>query len=138
VNDASAFSASNVDIYSSSKIDRKTLLDLWLFLNSSVAWLIREVSGRKNLGGGMLKAEAVDLKYFPIYFEFPNIEDIENLFQKVGNKAALNPLEEIETIDHQRIDEIVFDYLDLDLTKRKILVDSLKSKIHDREKKSTT
>jgi hypothetical protein len=138
INNASAFSASDVDIYSSSKIERKPLLNLWLFLNSSIAWLIREVSGRKNLGGGMLKAEAIDLKYFPIYYEFPDLNSIESLFQKLKNRSALSPLEEIETSEHEQIDKIVFDYLNLDSVKRKSIVDSLKSKIADREKKATT
>ncbi len=138
VNNATAFSASYVDIYSSSRIDRKPLLNLWLFLNSSVAWLIREISGRKNLGGGMLKAEAVDLKYFPIYYEFPDLYNIENLFQKLKNRSALSPLEEINTNEHEQIDKMVFDYLNLDSAKRKSIVESLKSKISDREKKSTT
>ncbi len=138
VNNAFAFSASCVDLYSDSIPDRKTLLNLWLFLNSSVAWLIREVSGRKNLGGGMLKAEAVDLKYFPIYFEFPDIDGIEIIFRQLENRSALSSIEEIATTEHQQIDKIVFDYLNLDSPKRKTLVELLIAKISERMKKSQT
>jgi len=138
INSASAFSASGVDIYSDSRLDRKTLLNLWLFLNSSVAWLIREVSGRKNLGGGMLKAEAVDLKYFPLYFDFPDTQNIGTIFGKLKSRSALNSLDEIETTEHQEIDAIVFHYLNLDSAQRKTLVDLLKSKISERQRKSRT
>ena len=138
INNASAFSASNVDIYCGSNIDRKPLLRLWLFLNSSVSWLVREASGRKNLGGGMLKAEAVDLEYFPLYYEFTDLDVIDNIFQKLKKRSALSPLEEIDTAEHKEIDKIVFDYLRLDSAKREGLVDCLKSKMAARDKKSAT
>ena len=38
------------------------------YLNSTLGWLIREISGRKIFGGGMLKAEASDLKSY--YFSY--------------------------------------------------------------------
>ena len=138
INSASAFSASNVDIYCGSKTDRRTLLRLWLFLNSSVAWLLREASGRKNLGGGMLKAEAVDLAYFPIYYEFPDLDAIDSILQSLNRRSALSPLEEITTAEHKEVDKIVFAYLGLDSMKRDCLVDCLKTKVSAREKKSTT
>ena len=61
-----SFSSSFVDIYDDSNNNTEAIiLRLWLFLNSSLGWLIREISGRKNLGGGMLKAEANRFKIFP-------------------------------------------------------------------------
>lgn len=139
VNTVSAYSASCVDIYDySPRTERKTLLNLWVFLNSSVGWLIREISGRKNLGGGMLKAEAVDLKFFPIYFDLPNIAEIKIIFRELGNRSALEPLCEIETAEHKKIDNIIFEYLNIHKDKRKNIINLLKLKISEREKKSKT
>lgn len=137
INSVGAFSDSCVELYGSG-FSRKVILNLWIFLNSSVAWLMREVSGRKNLGGGMLKAEAVDLKYFPVYFEFPDDGRAEAIFQNIKDRQAMACLEEIDSAEHQEIDEIVFACLGLDLTRRKIVVDALKSKISERQKKSKT
>ena len=41
---------------------------LWAYMNSTLVWLYRETTGRTNLGGGMLKAEATDMKSLPIGF----------------------------------------------------------------------
>lgn len=63
LNKNNGYSASCVDIYVT-KADKVN--NLWLFMNTTLFWLLREISGRKSLGGGMLKAEAVDLKQFPL------------------------------------------------------------------------
>ena len=69
-NSINAYTDSYVDVYDSNNVlSDENKLNLWCYFNSSLCWLIREISGRKNLGGGMLKAEAVDLGYFPCYFE---------------------------------------------------------------------
>ena len=139
INSISAFSASFVEIYKTSRKPTESVLNnLWLFLNSSIAWLIREMSGRKNLGGGMLKAEAVDLKYFPIYFDFDNNEKIKSILKDLSQREALETTLEIETSEHKCIDDIVFSFLGIDSGMKNKLIDLLKSKIIERTKKSKT
>ena len=114
VNKISAFSSSGVDIYDNAgNFPNEALLNLWLFLNSSLAWLIREVTGRKSLGGGLLKAEATDLKDLPLYLDFEKFKDIEKIYRRLNKRQSLKTLEEINTKEHKKIDEIVFDTLDL-------------------------
>ncbi|MBM3712360.1 MAG: hypothetical protein FJW56_02840 [Actinobacteria bacterium] len=138
-NNINSYSASFVDIYlNEGTISKSDILRFWLFFNSSLFWLIRELSGRKNLGGGMLKAEATDLKSFPLYFEFSEIETIENLFNHLSNKEALSPIEEIQTQHHQQIDRIVFNYLKINEEQQLKIINSLEQQILIRSKKSKT
>jgi hypothetical protein len=139
-NAALAYSSSAVDIYCGKETYQKdTVLNLWVFLNSSVAWLIREISGRKNLGGGMLKAEAVDLKVFPIYLDLGNqSKRIEKLFDRMSGREALNIFEEINTPEHQDIDEMVFDYLDISSKNRKNILQALANLVSYRSNKART
>ena len=112
VNRCSGFSSSYVEIYGN--IIEPELLNIWLFCNSSLLWLLREVTGRTNLGGGMLKAEATDLRSIPICYEFKEIDKIANLFHQLTNYPISTNL--IETLDdsyHKAIDEIVLSALDL-------------------------
>ncbi len=133
------FSSSGVDIYDNGQtVDKEAIFNLWLFFNSSVAWLLREISGRKNLGGGMLKAEAVDLEAFPVYMDFRRFQDIKEIFSKIKTRQALSSINEIDTIEHRKIDEIVFDHLNIDNAFRSTIVATLKAKIQEREQKSTT
>jgi len=137
-NEIGAYSASGVDIYVlCSKNADEILLRLWLFLNSSPAWLLREIAGRKNLGGGMLKAEAVDLKQLPIYFEIP-IPPIKKLFDAAIDKRAGRPLDEIRSDFHRKIDELVFTYLEIEGTDRQDIVNDLAGAIGSRQIKSRT
>jgi adenine-specific DNA-methyltransferase len=139
MNSNSCYSSSGVEIYDDSDTASEELIfNLWLFLNSSTAWLLREISGRKNLGGGMLKAEAVDLETIPVYMDFRKPEEIKMIFHKIKDRQVMTTVEEIDTDEHKQIDQIVFDYLDLSEDLQKNIIDTLKSKIIEREKKSTT
>ena len=112
VNRCSGFTSSYVEIYGN--IIEPELLNIWLFCNSSLLWLLREVTGRTNLGGGMLKAEATDLRSIPICYDFKEIDKIANLFHQLTNYPISTNL--IETLDdsyHKAIDEIVLSALDL-------------------------
>lgn len=139
LNQICAYSDSGVDIYDdSNNLSNEQLLNLWCFLNSSVAWLLREISGRKNLGGGMLKAEAVDLKAFPILYEFNAITEIQNIKEILNKREVFDTLTEIDTEEHKKIDKIVFDYLELNEYEREYVISELKSKIISRSQKSKT
>ena len=83
---------------------------LWLYLNSSFAWLFREITGRRNLGGGMLKAEATDLKSFPIGFRFDFADEARALYDQLQNRSPLKIGNEVETPEHLAIDDLVSEY----------------------------
>ena len=110
---------------------------LWIFLNSSLAWLIREISGRKNLGGGMLKAEATDLKQFELYFDL-NEQKCEKIFNKLRGKEAEKTLKEINNECHYEIDDFVFELLKLSETQKKYVREKLKAVLENRENKAST
>ena len=112
VNRCSGFTSSYVEIYGN--IIEPELLNIWLFCNSSLLWLLREVTGRTNLGGGMLKAEATDLRSIPICYDFKEIDKIANLFHQLTNyPISTNLLETLNDPYHKAIDEIVLSSLDL-------------------------
>jgi hypothetical protein len=141
MNKAGAFSASFVDVYDSEatlNADSAIALNLWLFLNSSIAWLLREVSGRKNLGGGLLKAEAADLNQFPIYFEFDRVSEVLDVYNRLKNREALETIAEIDTPEHAKIDDLVFTFLKAPEGLRVQTIRTLKNKISERYKKSKT
>ncbi len=132
-------SSSGVDIYDdSSSTDTETRLNLWLALNSSVCWLWREICGRKNLGGGMLKAEAVDLDPLPIYMDFNSPKEVRKIFESISVRQALDSQKEIHTSEHHRIDCIVSEYLGLTASKAETIRQLLSSKIAERTQKSRT
>ena len=137
LNPVGAYTGSAVEIYDN-KATEEIKMNLWCFLNSSVAWLLREVSGRKNLGGGLLKAEATDLKNIPVYFDFGASEKIKKVYERLRTRQAKPTLEEIETEEHKMIDDIVFGYLDISDTKRAELVAELKQVISRRSAKAKT
>ena len=86
---------------------------LWAYLNSSLVWLFREITGRRNLGGGMLKAEATDMKTLPINFNFDFGNDAKHVFDLLKNREPLPVSEEIYTKEHLLIDDIIADYFGL-------------------------
>lgn len=136
---ANSYSSSFVDIYDDSITNTEEIrLNLWLFLNSSIGWLIREISGRKNLGGGMLKAEATDLKSFPIYYEFTQLKNIKNLFDSLNNIESYPPLTELNLEHHKLFDDIVFPFLGIDNSTRETIINILSDLISNRFSKSKT
>lgn len=135
INSNKGYSASCVDIYLNQD---KYLPNLWIFMNSTLFWLIREMSGRKSLGGGMLKAEAVDLKQFPIYFEFNNVEEIKNLMIETSDIKVLNATEELETAHHKKIDAFVFKELEIPHEMQNYIINKFVEKFNDRVNKSKT
>ena len=138
-NNCNGYSASGVEVYIPEKeANKDDVIRLWYFLNSTLCWLIREISGRKNLGGGMLKAEAIDLKKFGIYLNFEVNEEIRNTFESFSGLYADNANVEIEKEVHKKIDMVVFEYLGLDFEQQKYIEAELISKVNSRYKKAST
>lgn len=139
MNVAHAFTASCVDIYDYNKnTPEEVKLNLWLFLNSSLLWLLREISGRKNLGGGMLKAEATDLKSFPLYIHFNKQNEISKIYEALSKRQALNTIEELYSSEHKHIDRLVFDYLGVTEDIKSKTITYLEKTIKERHTKSKT
>ncbi|GAB4563033.1 MAG: hypothetical protein Fur0016_31010 [Anaerolineales bacterium] len=107
-----------------------------MFFNSSVGWLVREINGRKNLGGGLLKAEAVDLESIPVYMDFKKTAQIKSIIQELSKRKALGTIEEIDSVEHREIDKIVFDYLGISKSDSTKIIDMLKTKLLEREGKA--
>lgn len=135
LNKNNGYSASCVDIYVT-KADKVN--NLWLFMNTTLFWLLREISGRKSLGGGMLKAEAVDLKQFPLYFDFINTNKINELIEQAENKKVLNSLDEIETEFHKQIDDLFYAELNIPTNIQEYIKRKFIEKFNARTQKSIT
>ena len=103
-----AHSFSGVDVYLRQELWESNMhYCLWAYMNSSLVWLFREVTGRRNLGGGMLKAEATDMKALPVGFDFDFADAAKDLYSKLQHRAPLPVQEEIYTSEHLRIDGLV-------------------------------
>ena len=131
-NSNQAFSYSHVELYLPDELwNSDTHYCLWLYLNSSFVWLFREITGRKNLGGGLLKAEATDMKMLPISFNFDFSQEARKIFQTLKNREPLPVNEEIVTLEHLLIDEIIADYFGFQKMEDQIR-DALRAQVHFR------
>ena len=83
---------------------------LWAYLNTSFVWLFREITGRKNLGGGLLKAEATDMKFLPVGFDFSFGREARNILQRLRRRNPLPAIEEISTEEHRDLNDMVGEY----------------------------
>ena len=111
-NTCKAFSYSGVELYLPNSLWESDLhYCLWAYLNSSLAWLFREITGRRNLGGGLLKAEATDLKTLPVSFDFDFADEAKEVFSVLKGRSPLPVAQEVHTDEHLAIDRMVFDYL---------------------------
>jgi hypothetical protein len=129
-----ALSNSYVEIYM--KIpDEEILLNVWLFCNSSLFFLYREISGRKNLGGGLLKAEATDINNIPLYFPIASSKVISSLINAVEN--PFNLPERLKSETQKNVDELVFEYLGIS-DKYDLIASELKYLFDFRFKKAKT
>ena len=136
LNYISAYSLSGVDVYATDKINIDIeVLNLWCFFNSSIFWLLREISGRKNLGGGLLKSEATDLCSFPVYLPL-NLN--EEIFAPLFDRDAKDTLSEILSEEHKLIDKIIFDYLAFSEKDRQRCCEYLRTAIEFRNRRSVT
>ncbi|MDR3197525.1 MAG: N-6 DNA methylase [Planctomycetaceae bacterium] len=129
-----ALSNSFVDIYLNEP-DEEKQLNIWLFCNSGLFFLYREISGRKNLGGGLLKSEAADIKLLPLYFPIASSKEIKMLFDEMG--TPINLQDRLKTSVQQKIDKLVFDYFDFSAELRLKIISELLRLFEFRCKKAT-
>jgi len=102
-------------------------LGLWIFLNSAVQGIVKELFGRSNLGEGALKTEGIDIDTF--YVVLIGIDVKPKLFNK--GRASIftelgfdpeKPIREQEPNplpDRKALDDIVLDALGLTEEERK-------------------
>ena len=110
-NTCRAFSYSGVELYLPDRMwDSNLHYCLWAYLNSSLVWLFREITGRRNLGGGLLKAEATDMKMLPIDFNFDFANEAKAVFKLLKGRTPLPLSKELTTDEHIAIDQMVFNY----------------------------
>ena len=108
LNRAEGFSRSGVECRIDSHGRKRVQYSVWALMNSSLIWLYREISGRKNLGDGMLKAEATDMKQLGSQLHIPDMEsEARKIFESLRHREPLPSLQEIETPEHRAIDALV-------------------------------
>ena len=83
---------------------------LWAYMNSSLVWLYREITGRRNLGGGLLKSEVSDMKRLPVGIRSDFAAEVKSVMKSL-RRDPLAIQDEVTSDEHQRIDELVFDRL---------------------------
>jgi hypothetical protein len=100
---------------------------IWLYMNSTVCWLIQQMIMRTNLGDGAGKIETYDLAAIPI----PNI-DLENLLIDLGAtknyKDELGSPENLKTVNPERrkLDNAILEAIGYKIKKeRDIILDEL-------------
>ena len=67
-----------------------------------------------------------------------DINQIKKVAKALTMREAKNTVDELETPEHKKLDELVFNYLNADSTKRKQVLNSLRQKINARIHKSRT
>ena len=135
MNEVNGYTASYVEIYEESKLSEEEKLNLWAFCNSSLCWVLREFTGRCNLGGGMLKAEATDLKRIPLCFNFDKLESLKRIYNSSINEKVPTDIDTaVKSPIHQQIDDIVFNYFGL--PKENFVIELLLNRFHWRTDKS--
>ena len=136
MNELSGYSSSYVEIYEDSPLTEKEKINLWIFCNSSLLWLLREFTGRCNLGGGMLKAEATDLKSLPFCFDFKNLSEMKTIYSLAKHQKVSSKIEEaVNSEIHKRIDKVVFEYFGL-TSESSFVVEMFINRFNWRNKKS--
>jgi methylase of polypeptide subunit release factors len=130
-----ALSNSFIDIYMQDQDDEKKL-NIWLFCNSSLFFLYREISGRKNLGGGLLKSEATDIKLFPLYFPIADSGKIYSILSKMGKPCNLQ--DRLQTETQREIDQLVFSYFEIPFELQVKIIDELLKLFYFRYNKAKT
>jgi len=136
VNNCSGYTSSYVEVYGD--LSKEEMMNIWLFCNSSLFWLLREITGRTNLGGGMLKAEATDLKSIPICFNFNKFKTIMDIYNEINRMSlSTNLSDTLKEPYHQEMDAIVFSHLALEEDSHYI-VRMLENILNGRTKKSKT
>lgn len=109
-------------------------------LNSSLFALIKELMGKTNFGGGVLKTDGNDIKQFPFLDirKFPtNLEnEFENILESLMTIPMTTIIEDINKPAHKKLDDLIFDYLMLSDIERDSVYEELIKLVERRLKKA--
>ena len=84
----------------------------------------------------MLKAEATDLKFFPLYMQFNKQNEIIKIYEALSKRQAKDTIEELCSAEHKQIDKLVYNHLGLSLDIQNKTITYLKKIINERYAKS--
>ncbi len=122
--------------------NEKLTLALAAYLNSSLFALTKELYGRLNMGEGVLTIYGPDWKQMPVLnIEKLSKDDIQNLekaFISISRREILPVYEEIKKEDKKRLDNIIFDILDLSQKDRKEVYNALVDLVAERTTKANS
>lgn len=112
-------------------------MSIWLFYNSTLGWLLREITGRNNLGGGLLKSEAFDLHNIPCIFDI-DLKLDPSIYNKTKNLNILIYDKEINTEHHKEIDKVIYDNIGLNKNEKEFINNKFINLIEQRKSKSVS
>lgn len=109
-------------------------------LNTSFFVMIREVMGKANFGGGVLKTDGNDIRVFPcVDLRKLTTEDtarVNATFTPILKREIGRVAEEVKLSDRRALDDVVFDMLNLTQSERDDFYEELLGLIDRRIKKS--
>ena len=86
-----------------------------------------------------MKAEATDMKFFPLLYKFSNMEEIKNIYEQAKSYEVPGNIEISVTDEiHKKIDAIVYKYLDFSADEQKFIENQLDEAVKRRTEKSKT
>lgn len=87
----------------------------------------------------MLKAEATDMKFFPLLYRFSNMKEIKEIYEQAKSYEVPGNIENSVTDEiHKKIDAIVYEYLEFSLDEQKYIEKQLIDAVKRRTEKSKT
>lgn len=109
-------------------------------LNSSLFAFLKEVMGKANFGGGVLKTDGNDVKLFPcIRISSLTPDEIHRLsaaFEATSDEEVGSIRDEIQKPKRQQLDEVVFDLIGLTRDERKAVYEDLIALVSQRVEKA--
>jgi hypothetical protein len=114
--------------------DERKMNSILAFLNSSLMYLFIEMTGRANLGDGVLKVIGPDLDdLYVIELDDKQCKEITSSFNKLRERPIKPIFEEVKMPDRQSLDSLVLEALGLDPKKYlKPLYDGLCELVRER------
>lgn len=87
----------------------------------------------------MLKAEATDMKFFPLLCRFSNMKEIKEIYEQAKSYEVPGNIENSVTDEiHKKIDAIVYEYLEFTQEEQTYIKNQLIETVKKRTEKSKT
>ncbi|CAG1011503.1 hypothetical protein ANRL4_04427 [Anaerolineae bacterium] len=109
-------------------------------LNSSLFAFLKEVMGKANFGGGVLKTDGNDIKLFPCIRLTSLTQDevarLTSVFDGTVNEVVGSIRDEIQKDKRQQLDDVVFDLIGLSRDERRAVYEELIALVSQRVEKA--